>query len=99
MNEPEYFTEKFVEAVQAGCIPVYRASPDIRDSVLKAAVWFDPADPRWPWERAIEAALEADAEQCQSVNEAWLKDNQRLRSNHSLLVFVQIASSLREARV
>ncbi len=28
MNEPGYFTEKFVEAVQAGCIPVYRASTD-----------------------------------------------------------------------
>ncbi|MFZ9090454.1 MAG: hypothetical protein ACO3FE_10205 [Planctomycetaceae bacterium] len=37
VNAPGYFTEKSVGVVLAVCIPVYRASDDIRETVLKRA--------------------------------------------------------------
>jgi hypothetical protein len=94
MNEPGYFTEKFVEAVAAGCIPVYRASADVRDTVLQGAVWFDPADSRWPGARAIEAALQADSHAIQETNNRWLCESPQLAATHSAAVFDRIARIL-----
>jgi hypothetical protein len=97
MNEPGYFTEKFVEAVVAGCIPVYRASADVRDTVLQGAVWFDPADSRWPGTQAIEAALQADAAAVVQANTHWLHHNSALQQTHSQAVFERIAAILMAA--
>ena len=94
MNEFGYFTEKFVEAAAAGCIPVYRASADVRDSVLKGACWFDPADSRWRGEAAIEAALDADLRQVQEQNLEWLNNSPELSSTHSARVFERLVDSL-----
>jgi len=94
MNEPGYFTEKFVEAVVAGCIPVYRASADVRDTVLQGAVWFDPADSRWPGTQAIEAALQADAAAVSRANSEWLRNSIALQQTHSQAVFERIAEIL-----
>jgi hypothetical protein len=90
MNEPGYFTEKFVEAVTAGCIPVFRAPSDIRDTFLKGAFWFDPSDPSNLGPRAISAALEADLEKCQEANEKWMRESVALHSTHSKEVFRKI---------
>ena len=94
MNEPGYFTEKFVEAVVAGCIPVYRASADVRDTVLQGAVWFDPADSRWPGTQAIEAALQADAAAVSRANSEWLRNSIALQQTHSQAIFERIAKIL-----
>jgi hypothetical protein len=96
MNEPGYFTEKFVEAVLAGCIPVYRASADIRDSVLQGACWFDPGDARWPDEQAVQAALDADPQQCLRQNHDWLQSSVALRQTNGTAVFERIAQALRD---
>jgi hypothetical protein len=96
MNEPGYFTEKFVEAVLAGCIPVYRASADVRDSVLQGACWFDPGDSRWPDEQAVQAALDADPQQCLRQNQDWLQNSTSLRQTSGTAVFERIAQALRE---
>jgi len=95
MNEPGYFTEKFVEAVQAGCIPVYRASDDIRDSVLKGATWFDPGDIRWPREQVLVRACEAELQEIQQTNQQWLLTSAVLAATHAKAVYSRIAEMLR----
>lgn len=90
MNETGYFTEKFVEAVCAGCIPVYRASADIREGVLQGACWFDPTDSRWPGKLAVEAALEADAESIRRINSQWLQRSRLLQATSAEEVFRRI---------
>ena len=94
MNEPGYFTEKFVEAVQAGCVPVYRAAADILETVLQGAIWFDPADSRWPGTQAIKAALQADIQAIQETNERWLCESTHLAATHAAAVFERIAEIL-----
>lgn len=94
MNEPGYFTEKLVEAVVAGCVPVYRASADIRETVLQGAVWFDPGDSRWPAEQAVQAALDADVVSCQSRNLAWLSMSRDLAATHTSGVFGRLSAIL-----
>ena len=42
--EPGYFSEKFVDTVRAGCIPVYRAHPSVSESILRGARWVDPQE-------------------------------------------------------
>jgi hypothetical protein len=44
VGQPHYFTEKFVNAVRAGCVPVFHAHETIRSSLLKGAIWIDPVD-------------------------------------------------------
>ena len=94
MMEPGYFTEKFVEAVAAGCIPVYRASPEMRSTILEGAIWFDPNDPRWPLEKAISAALDADFDHCLQVNKQWMSTNPFLLQTNQQQVFQRIAEIL-----
>lgn len=94
MTEPSYFTEKFVEAVSAGCIPVYRASAEIGSTILEGAIWFDPSDSRWPYEKAIAAALDADFDHCLHVNKEWIRSNPFLIRTNQQQVFHQIADIL-----
>jgi hypothetical protein len=95
MNEPGYFTEKFVEAVRAGCVPVYKASPDVRDTFLKGAIWFDPSDPNYRGRNAIEAALDASWQEIVEANSRWLSENRLLKQTHSNSVMSKIATILR----
>ncbi len=94
MNEPGYFTEKFVESIIAGCIPVYRASSDVRDSVLKDAFWIDPSDVRYPGRKAIQAALDSDLEHVQHVNSRWLTTSPELAATEAHRVFDRIGRIL-----
>jgi hypothetical protein len=71
--EPYYFTEKFVNAVRAGCIPVYHAHPSVRTRFLPGAKWVDPADFDWSADRTLEYALAANVAEYQTTNDAWLQ--------------------------
>ena len=93
MNEPHYFTEKFVEAVCAGCIPVYRADPSVAVGVLKGARWVDPASYGNDPERTLRAALQADATQFREANRRWLC-SALLAETHHGAVFRRLAELL-----
>lgn len=71
--ESNYFTEKFVDAVRAGCIPIYRAHPSNASGILKAAKWVDPGHFGFSVQRTLDFALEQSCCEYQEVNEAWLK--------------------------
>jgi hypothetical protein len=76
---------------------VYRASADIRETVLQGAVWFDPGDNRWPAEQAVQAALESDVLQHQARNSDWLKNSAWLQYTHANNVFSRIADVVRSS--
>ena len=74
--EPYYFTEKFVGAVQAGCIPVYHAEPTtVRTGILRGARWVDPADFDFDATATIAHALNEDLEEYWEANSEWLKSD------------------------
>jgi hypothetical protein len=69
--EPWYFSEKFVDAVRAGCIPVYQAHPTVRDGVLRGAVWVDPSDFDLDVSRTLSHALTLDRTEVDEQNREW----------------------------
>jgi hypothetical protein len=71
-TEPYYFTEKFVNAVRAGCIPVYHAHATVTTNFLKGAKWVDPADHGFNPKRTVDYALAANQREFQQANDAWL---------------------------
>jgi hypothetical protein len=71
-TEPYYFTEKFVNAVRAGCVPVYNAHATVKTSFLSGAKWVDPADFAFSPRRTIDFALNQDQMKFRSINDAWL---------------------------
>lgn len=73
MNEPHYFTEKFVEAVVAGCIPVYRSDRTVRNDVLQGAFWIDPEDFQSNAALSLLAAMEALPVEVCAANRKWLE--------------------------
>jgi hypothetical protein len=93
-QEPQYFTEKFVDAVAAGCVPVYRAHPTVRDGVLRGAAWIDPADHGDDVDATLDAALRADREAVAEQNARWLTSDGVQRTGMSA-VYEQVATVLR----
>lgn len=90
--EPHYFTEKFVDAVRAGCIPIYKPHPTVKASVLNGARWVDPSD----FDSAsdcINYALSQDLDLYQAQNEKWLKSPQ-VRQTERLAVFERLGQLL-----
>jgi hypothetical protein len=71
--EAYYFTEKFVNAVRAGCISVYHAHPSVKKRFLDGAKWVDPADFGFSPQRTIEFALAQDQAVFRRINDAWLE--------------------------
>ena len=92
-SEPFYFTEKFVGAVQTGCIPIYHAHETVRQGVLSGALWVDPADFEYDADATIEFALKEDWEKYRSVNDEWLK-SEGVQTTHVLRVFERIGQIL-----
>jgi Glycosyltransferase family 10 (fucosyltransferase) C-term len=88
--EPFYFTEKFVNAVRAGCIPVYHAHPSVKHGMLSGAAWIDPADYGFDPARTIQAALNASLPEIQSANRRWL-ELPRVRATHFEGVWGQLS--------
>jgi hypothetical protein len=78
-SEPYYFTEKFVDAVMAGCVPIYHAHQTVRDTLLAGAKWVDPAEFDFDPSRTLEYALSQDREAWAAVNRRWL-ENENVRS-------------------
>jgi hypothetical protein len=72
-TETNYFTEKFVYAVRAGCVPVYHAHASVKTSFLSGAKWIDPADFAFSPRRTIDFALNQDQMEFRSINDAWLE--------------------------
>lgn len=88
--EPHYFTEKFVNAARAGCVPIYQAHPTVRQSVLRDASWIDPADYGCDVERTFEAALHCDVDTIVQKNAEWL-DTAPLKKTDGYAVWSEIA--------
>ena len=93
-NEPGYFTEKFVDAVCAGCVPVYHADETSAAGPLKGAFWIDPADYGNDSDATIAAALAADMQSVQDLNTIWLESNNALRMSGLEEVYRTIGSIL-----
>jgi hypothetical protein len=75
-TEPFYFTEKFVNAVRAGCIPIYHAHPDVCSTFLQGARWVDPGEFRFNTTATIDFALSQDLAEYRTTNNLWLKTPQ-----------------------
>ncbi len=93
--EDFYFTEKFVNAVRAGCIPVYRAHDSVRRRFLEGAVWVDPFDfgncPR----RTLTYALSQDVQTFRATNDRWLNSG-TLNETDDKLVMKRLHKIIRE---
>jgi hypothetical protein len=87
---PYWFTEKFVNAARAGCVPVYYAHPTVRDTFLKGAKWIDPADFSFNVSATLQAAEECDAEAFRDQNHRWLQ-NGLLQTTEGYAVWSRIA--------
>jgi hypothetical protein len=94
MNEPHYFSEKFVEAVQAGCIPVYRACQTVMQTLLAGAKWFDPGGSDPSFKAAIVTAVASEAREVQEVNHGWLMNNELIAKTGKSSVFLKLATAL-----
>lgn len=94
MNEPNYFTEKFVEAVCAGCIPVYRAGDSIASGALEGAVWVDPRNYGDDPDATLRAAIALEREPVARQNAQWLTSNPHLAATRNTSVFSRIANLL-----
>jgi hypothetical protein len=92
-QEPYYFTEKFLDAVAAGCVPIYRAHPSVRETYLQGARWIDPADHGDDVEATIEAALSTDRHTCAEQNARWLKSPAVVATSEKA-VFLRVATIL-----
>jgi hypothetical protein len=97
--EPYYFTEKFVNAVRAGSIPVYHAHPVVKERFLNGAKWVDPADFGFNPRRTIEFALAQNQAEFRQVNDSWLHsgilaetENNRVFSNLYKIIAGKIKS-------
>jgi hypothetical protein len=88
--EPFYFTEKFVNAVRAGCVPVYHAHSTVKHGILTGARWIDPAEYGYDVSKTIKAALAAPLSFIQQANQAWLNSLQ-VRKTHFEGVWSQLA--------
>jgi hypothetical protein len=87
--ETDYFTEKFVNAARAGCIPVYHPHPSVKQRFLAGAKWVDPADFGFSAQRTIAHALAQDQAEFRRANDAWLGSG-ALAETDDLNVFPQL---------
>lgn len=93
ISEPWYFTEKFVDSVRSGCIPIYRAHPTVRDSILRGARWVDPQDFDLDPARTLEHALSLDREEVAEENYEWLTTD-AVRETSERAIWSRIAEAL-----
>ena len=96
MCEPYYFTEKFVEAVVAGCIPVYHAHTTLVDTVLNGAFRLETEAFDHDIQRVIDTCINIDIKVVHAQNLEWLNHNEYLRSTRASAVFDRIGQILSE---
>jgi hypothetical protein len=97
MNEPRYFTEKFVEAACAGCIPVYRPDEHTERGPLRGAFWVDPREHHDDAGETLLAALTLDLESVHEQNREWLRNNADLAQTSHVEVFTRIGRILSDS--
>jgi len=88
--EPHYFSEKFVNAVRARCVPIYRAHPTVREGILRGAHWIDPIDYGFDVKRTFEAAYSCDRGSITENNIKWL-GSQLVKNTDGYAVWSRIA--------
>jgi hypothetical protein len=93
-QEAYYFTEKFVGAVHAGCIPIYCAHPTVRETFLQGARWVDPQQFGFHVERTLEYALAQPLAEYQEANARWLQ-GEAVHATHLEAVLKRIGLILR----
>lgn len=69
--ESNYFTEKFVNAALAGAVPIYHAHETVREGVLRASTYVDPADYGFDPKETLQAALSMNGAAVQAANALW----------------------------
>lgn len=94
--EPEYFTEKFPDAVRAGCIPIYHPHPMVREKFLNGAVWVDPMDYSLDPVATMKAALEMDRELVAAQNAKWLRENPNLQLTKVEKIYAKMVDILKK---
>jgi hypothetical protein len=94
-DEASYFTEKFVEAALAGCVPIYHANDSVRNTFLVGADWIDPADFSFDPRKTIDAALRADREAIAVRNQRWIESNSHVIASRGEMVMQSLADILR----
>jgi hypothetical protein len=87
---PYWFTEKFVNAARAGCVPVYHAHPTVRDTFLQGAQWIDPRDFGFDVSATLAAAEACDDAAIRELNYRWLQ-SEPLRKTEGYAIWSQIA--------
>ncbi|HVZ20934.1 MAG TPA: hypothetical protein VG871_07725 [Vicinamibacterales bacterium] len=88
---PYWFTEKFVNAARAGCVPVYHAHPVNAATFLRGATWIDPADHGFDIEATLDAARRCDAAAIRAQNYQWLQ-SAPLAETEGYAVWTRIAN-------
>lgn len=87
---PNYFSEKFVNAVRAGCIPIYRAHPSVRTAYLDGAAFVDPTEHNLNPRATVTAALALDRKTIAAQNFRWL-DGQAVQTTGHRAIWTKIA--------
>jgi len=95
-SEPEYFTEKFPDAVRAGCVPIYHPHPAVRDKFLAGAIWVDPVDYGLDARATMEAALKLERKEVAAQNLQWLRNNANLQQTKVEKIYEKMAGILRK---
>jgi len=94
--EPYLFSEKFVEAVRAGCVPIFHPHPTVAESFLLGAKWIDPGDDVSRADDIIAHALSEPLEEYQACNAKWLEENEDFKRTSAKAVYARIAEILME---
>ena len=94
--EPEYFTEKFPDAVRAGCVPIYHPHPVVKEKFLNGAVWVDPMDYNLDALATVNAALAMNREKVAAQNLKWLNENNNLQLTKVENIYVKMVDILKK---
>jgi hypothetical protein len=94
--EENYFTEKFIEAVICGCVPIYHAHESVKDTFLHGAAWVDPKSFNFDPAETIRAALLEDRQLIARKNVTWLQTNSFVKQTRIHAVLTRLANILKQ---
>jgi hypothetical protein len=93
-SESLYFTEKFPDAVRAGCVPIYHAHESVKKNFLEGAVWVDPADHRWDPVETLSAAMSLNRQAVDDANRHWMATNENFAKTFLPVVYDRLSKIL-----
>lgn len=97
-QEAFYFTEKFIDVVRAGCVPIYRAHPTVRQTFLSGAQWIDPVDFGGSVRQTLKAALAADRVAVAENNWGWVQ-RLEVQATRESSIYARIADILQRTTI